>query len=127
MQHTDRPASRRVAGVADNAYFDMQDWQVLYLFRKNAFNISQQPNFKRAKATVAKARALKRELLAIARSMETLEMLQFIEQLANEFTFRRAADNRSAFIFEVPLNVVPGFHNKGIGLIGTTKFDLLTI
>ncbi len=120
-------ASRRVVGTPDANYFDMQDWQVLYLFRKNAFNMTQQPNFLRAKGTVQKAEAMRRELLAIAKQMETAEMLQNVDQLADQFTFRRASDNRHAWIFEVPLNVVPGFHNKGIGEIGTTQFDLIAV
>lgn len=120
-------AARRVTGVPDANYFDVQDWQVLYLYRKNAFVLSQQSRYKNAKGTNQKAESFLSELIAIAKQLEDLEMLQFVQELADQFTFRRDSSNRSAFIFEVPLNVVPGFHNKGIGLTGTTQFDLIAI
>lgn len=120
-------ASRRVSSVEDASYYDLQDWQVLYLYRKNAYNLSQQPRYKNAKGTLEKAKRFRSELINIAKDLENLEMLQFVQELADQFTFRRDATNRHAFIFEVPVNVIPGFHNKGIGVIGTTQFDLITV
>jgi len=116
-------ASRRVASIPDPDYFDVQDWRVLYLIRKNAFNLSQQKRYKTTKASVEKASAFRTELLVILRGMETLGMLQFVDELADQVTVARDPQNRAAFIYTVPVNVIPGFHNKGIGLIGTTLFD----
>ena len=116
-------ASRRVASVADANYFDQQDWAVLYLIRINAFNLAKQPQFVRAKASAQKVNALRSGIIAVLRALEGLEMLQFVDELADQVTVRQDPTNRSAFIYTVPVNVIPGFHNKGIGIIGTTEFD----
>ena len=116
-------ASRRVASIADANYYDMQDWQVLYFLRTNCYNLSKQPQFVRAKGSTAKANSLRSGIIAILRSMEGLEMLQFVEELADQVTVKQDPTNRSAFIYTIPVNVIPGFHNKGMGIIGTTEFD----
>ena len=114
-----------VTGIVDTAYFDMQDFQVLYYLRKNSYNLAQQPRYKRAKATVVKLLSLKSELIGICKVLEGLEMLQHVDLFANQFTVARLPNNRHAAVYAVPVNVVPGFHNKGIDLIGTTQFDLV--
>jgi phage tail sheath gpL-like len=114
---------RPTAAIEETAYFDMQDWQVLYFFRKNCFAASSEETFRRAKASVTKAKALNSRFLKIAKDLETLEMFQHVDLLAGEFVFARSLTNRSAFVFSAPANVIPGFHNKGVELIGTTKFD----
>jgi phage tail sheath gpL-like len=116
-------ASRRVAASPDSAYFDQQDWQVLYYFRKNAWLNAQRDVYKRAKASDAVLKALNSDHISLAKQFEALGMAQKVDELANKFTVARDPSNRSAAIYAVPLNVIPGFHNKGIALTGTTQFD----
>lgn len=118
---------RPITATPEVAYFDMQDWQGLYFYRKNAFIRAQQPQFKRAKGTDRKAKALLSELLFIAKDFETLEIFQKVDELADQFKVFRTKTSRDSFIYEVPVNVVPGFHNKGIGITGTTQFDSFEI
>lgn len=112
-----------VSGVVDSAYYDMQDWQVLYLYRTNAYNMANSSTYKRAKASDKNLLSLKSELIKIAKDFELLEMFQHVDQLADQFTVTRPLDNRHAGVYACPVNVIPGFHNKGIGIDGTTAFD----
>ena len=105
------------------AYFDLQDWEGLYYFRTNCYAICQQPQFKLAKASDQKAAALNSEFLRIAKDLEALEIFQHVDKLAGQFVYSRSLTNRSAFVFSCPVNVVPGFYNKDVDIIGTTAFD----
>jgi phage tail sheath gpL-like len=114
---------RPVSSVTEVAYYDVQDWQVLYYLRKNCYVIASQPRYKQAKATVGKLQALKSELIQICKSMEALTMLQFVDKFAGDFTVDRAPTNRNAALYKVPVNVVPILANLGIALVGTTQYD----
>jgi phage tail sheath gpL-like len=116
---------RTVTGISDVAYYDLQDWQVLYYLRKNVYNIAAQPRYKRAKASIQKLQALKSELIQVCKSMEDLEMLQHVSKLADQFTVERSLLNRHASLYRVPANIIPGFHNKGIELDAGTQFDVV--
>lgn len=118
-------AKRTVSAAPDAAYFDMQDYQVLYDYRLNCYVAAQQPQFKRVKASNEKAAALNSQNLNIAKDFETLGMFQHVDKLADQFTWARSVSNRSAFVFSAPVNVVPGFHNKGVEIVGNTLFDSL--
>jgi phage tail sheath gpL-like len=118
---------RPVAGTPEVAYYDMQDWQALYYYRKNAYVLASQPRYKIAKATDSKLRALRSELIAIAKTFEALEIFQNVDDLVKSFTVTRDPANRHAAVYGVPVNVVPGFHNKGIGVEGTTEFDSFSL
>lgn len=111
------------AGVVETAYYDMQDWQVLYYLRKNIYNLAQQPRYKQAKASIQKLQALRSEMIKICKDLEALETLQYVDKFVDQFTVERAPSNRHAALYRVPVNVIPGFHNKGIELVGTTQFD----
>lgn len=116
---------RTVSSVEDAAYYDMQDWQVLYYLRKNSYNVASQPRYKQAKASIAKFQALKSELFQLCKQMESLDMLQYVDLLANQFSVTRSLQNRHAGLFSVPVNVIPGFHNKGIELDAGVQFDVV--
>ena len=117
----------RPSSSAADSYYDMQDWQVLYYYRKNAYLLSLQPRYKIAKATDQKLKSLLSELIQLAKDFETLEMFQHVDQLVDQFSVQRPLDNRHAGVYNIPVNVVPGFHNKGIGVVGTTQFDSFAI
>lgn len=114
---------RSDAAQEDTAFYDMQDWQKLYAFRAEVYNLAQQPRYKRSHATDAKLKALLSEIIVKAKIYESLEMFQYVDKLASQFVVARDPANRHAGVFTIPLNVVPGFHNKGIDLVGTNQFD----
>jgi len=117
----------RVAGTPDADYFDLQDWQVLYYLRQQCYVLAQQPQYKIAKASTKVAQALMSDIINTCKIMQDdLNMLQYVEQLVSQFVFARSATNRAAFTYQVPVNVIPGFYNKGISIIGTNQFDVLT-
>ena len=118
-------AQRTVSTTPDAAYYDVQDWQILYLMRTNAYITAQQPRYRQGKASDQNLQALKSELLDAALSMQSLGMLQHVEQLAALFTVARQPQNRYAAVYYVPVNVIPGFHNKGIDIVGTELFDIV--
>lgn len=117
----------RPDGAEASSYYDYQDWAVLYYYRKNAYILSRQTRYRIAKATDKKLRALKSELIQLAKDFETLEMFQHVDELVEQFTVTRPLDNRYAGVYEIPVNVVPGFHNKGIAVHGTTQFDTFAL
>lgn len=120
--------SRRVETAnPDKAYFDIQDWQVLYYLWKLIYTTSREIRYKNAKATDAKIQALLSEIIGHCKTLEAspYEMLHRVDQLMSSFSWRRSDLSRGGAIYEIPANVVPGFHNKGINLTGTDKFDVL--
>lgn len=120
-------SARRVSGTPDADYFDLQDWQVLYYLRLLAYNLAQQPQFKIAKASDATAKALLSAIIDQCKILEgsDFQMLQYVDKLLSQFAYTRSAQNRAAFIYTIPVNVVPIFANKGINIIGTNSFDVL--
>jgi phage tail sheath gpL-like len=116
---------RTVSSSEDAAYYDLQDWQVLYYLRKQIYNLALQPRYKRAKASSAKLQSLKSEMIQICKTMESLEMLQQVDKLAANFTVARSVLNRHAAVYSVPVNVIPGFHNKGIEIDAGTSYDVV--
>ena len=115
--------ARDVASVANAAYYDMQDFQVLYYLVKNCYVTASQPRYRQAKATIQILQALRSELIQICKTMETLDMLQQVDKFLDLFTVSRVASNRNAAVYSVPVNVVPGLMNVGIAITGTTLYD----
>jgi phage tail sheath gpL-like len=113
-----------VAGTPDSDYFDMQDWQGLYYVRKNAYAIAQKPRYRRAKRSVKKVKSLRSEIITdVLKPCEALEICQGVDQLAKDLAISLPADNRSAAVLTIPIDIIAGFHNKGIDLQGTNAAD----
>lgn len=115
------------AEVPATAYYDYQDWAVLYCFRLNVWTDAQNPNFKNVRATQARIKALRSLMIAQAKIFEGLEMFQYVDQLVSQWLITIPPANRYAAVYQLPVNVVPGFMNKGIGIQGTTQFDQFVI
>ena len=111
----------------DAAYYDIQDWQVLYEYRYQAHVISQRQEFTNKKRTTDRTKELRTALIKRARDMQDDEALQHVDELVDQFTITIPKDNRHAAIYKTPLNVVPGFHQKGIDVIGTDEFDVFEL
>ena len=115
--------ARDVASAANVAYYDLQDWQVLYYLRKNCYVTASQPRYKQAKASDQVLQALRSEIIQLCKSMESLTMLQSVDKFIGSITVQRVPSNRNAAVYSVPVNVVPGLMSVGIALTGVTLFD----
>jgi phage tail sheath gpL-like len=113
--------------VPSAAYYDYQDWAVLYYYRQNAWETAQGANYKNVKASQQKIKSLRSDLIALAKDFEELDMFQYVDSLVSQWTITIPEDDRYAAVYQVPVNVVPGFMNKGIGVLGTTQFDQFVI
>lgn len=109
------------------SYYDAQDFQVLYFWRKTVFTRLSQPDFKQRKASSDTANDIKSELLRLAGIFEDQQMFQAVNQLAKEFKVERATSDRSRFNVLTPVNVIPGLHVIATNVVATIEFDSLSI
>lgn len=109
------------------AYYDVQDFQVLYFWRKTVYTRLSQPDFKQVKASLAVASNAKAELIRLANIFEDQQMFQAVAQLAKQFVVERAASDRHTFDILTPVNVIPGLHVIRTNVQATTEFDELSV
>ena len=109
------------------SYYDFQDFQVLYFWRKTLFTRFSQPDFTQVKASAATANRLLGEMIRLAQSFEDQEMFQAVAQLAKEFQVERDLSDRSTFEFKTPVNVVPGLHRIKGNIVASTEFDTIVL
>jgi phage tail sheath gpL-like len=109
------------------AYFDVQDFNVLYLWRKTLFTRFNQPDFKRRKASAQAAQDIKSEVIRLATAFQDQGMFQAVDQLAKQFVVQRSSSDRSRFDVFTPVNVIPGLHVIATNVQAGTQFDQLTI
>ena len=113
--------------VAAGAYYDVQDFQVLYFWRKTLYTRFNQTDFTNAKASVDKARAAKSEAIRLAQIFEDNEMFKSVSELAKQFTVAVNASDRHRFDVVTPVNVIPGLHVIATTVRAGTQFDTITI
>lgn len=109
------------------AYYDVQDFQVLYFWRKTVFTRFSQPDFKQVKASTAKAQDAKSELIRLANEFQSENMFQAVDQLAKQFVVQRSASDRHRFDVFTPVNVIPGLHVIATNVQAGTQFDVLSV
>jgi phage tail sheath gpL-like len=109
------------------AYYDMQDFQVLYFWRKTIWTRFSQPDFKQRKASNETAREIKAELIRLATSFEDQNMFQHVKELSKFFIVERSATDRHRFDVKTPVNVIPGLHVIASNIEATTEFDTVTV
>lgn len=114
-------------GVAVNAYYDLQDFQVLYDFRRTLFTRFNQPDLKLVKASQETAKQFKGEVLRLAQVYEDQGMFQNVSKLSKYFKVERSASDRHRFDILVPVNVVPGLHVVATRIEAGTLFDSFSI
>ncbi len=107
----------------DISYFDIADMQTIFFFRKTEFAIAAQEKYKRTKASAEVAKNIMSEIKSAAIDFQDEGMFQQVEKFFAQFTVERSRTNRSAFVYKIPYNVVPGLHNIGIENTATTQFD----
>lgn len=109
-----------------NEYYDVQDFQVLYYWRKTVYTRFKQKDFKK-KNSVAVLKRAKGELVRMALQFEANEMFQAVDQLAKQFVVQRVQTDRHALEAITPVNVIPGLHRKKINAQATTEFDAVVV
>lgn len=109
------------------AYYDVQDFQVLYFWRKTVFTRFNQPDFTQVKASLGKAQDAKSELIRLATSFQDQNMFQAVDQLAKQFQVQRSLTDRSRFDVLTPVNVIPGLHVIATNVQAGTQFDAFTV
>lgn len=109
------------------SYYDFQDFQVLYYWRKTLFTRFSQVDFTQVKASASTATRLMSEMVRLAQAFEDQEMFQAVAQLAKLFQVQRDVSDRSTFEFKTPVNVVPGLHRIKGNIQATTEFDSIVL
>lgn len=109
------------------AYYDVQDFQVLYLWRKTVFTRFSQPDMKQRKASEGTGREIKAEVIRLATAFEDQQMFQAVKDLSQQFVVERSLSDRHRFDVKTPVNVIPGLHVIATNVVATTQFDVLTL
>lgn len=109
------------------AYYDLQDFQVLYYWRKTLYTRFAQPDFKQRKFSVETGREIKSEAIRLATTFEEQGMFQAVSQLAKRFQVEASASDRHRADVKTPVNVIPGLHVIATNIEATTEFDVVTI
>lgn len=109
------------------AYYDVQDFQVLYFWRKTLYTRFSQPDFKQRKASATAAQDVKSEAIRLATAFEDQNMFQAVGLLAKQFKVERNISDRHRFDVLTPVNVIPGLHVIATNVRATTEFDTVTI
>lgn len=109
------------------SYYDVQDFQVLYFWRKTLFTRFSQPDMKQRKASQATAQDIKAEVIRLAKLFENQQMFQAVDQLAKQIQVVRSTTDRSRFNVLTPVNVIPGLHVIATNVLATTQFDSLFV
>lgn len=114
-------------GSAIQTYFDVQDIQVLFFYRRALWTRFQQSDFVNVKASSQKAFEVRSAALQMAALFEQQGMFQKVRELAPFFQIERNASDRTRFDIKMPVNVVPGLHAIAGNIEAGTRFDVLTI
>jgi phage tail sheath gpL-like len=110
-----------------SAYYDLQDFNVLYFWRKTIFTRFSQADFKQRKASAETAKDIKAEMIRLATLFESQNMFQAVSQLAKQFKVERSSSDRHRFDVLTPVNVIPGLHVIATNVSASTQFDVLSI
>jgi phage tail sheath gpL-like len=109
------------------SYYDVQDFQVLYYWRKTVYTRLTQPDLTNVKASAETARDIKSELIRLAVLFEANTMFQSVEQLAKQFSVIRSSSDRHRFDVVTPVNVVPGLHCIASTVRAGTQYDVISV
>lgn len=109
------------------AYYDVQDFNVLYFFRKTIYTRFSQPDFKQRKLNNETAREAKAEVVRLMRAFEDQGMFQAVEQHAKLVLVERNVSDRHRLDIKIPVNVVPGLHVVASNIVAGTLYDVITV
>lgn len=109
------------------AYYDVQDFNVLYFFRKTIFTRFSQPDFTQRKLNDETAREAKAEVIRLMQAFQDQGMFQAVDKFAKLVEVERNASDRSRLDIKIPVNVVPGLHVVASNIVASTQFDVITV
>lgn len=113
--------------TAATAYYDVQDFQVLYFWRKTLFTRWSQTDLKQAKASADTAKLILSEALRLAHVFQDSNAFQAVDQLAKQFKVQRSSSDRHRFDVLTPVNVIPGLHVIATQVQAGVQFDTLSL
>ena len=113
--------------TAVTAYYDVQDYQVLYYWRKTLKTRFSQPDFTNAKNSKERQQAAKAEVIRLAKIFEDQGMFQFVDKLAPQIKVETNASDRHRMDILTPVNVIPGLHVMAARISAGTQFDTVTV
>ena len=113
--------------TAVQSYYDVQDFQVLYYWRKTLWTRFNQTDLTNTKRSVKTARTIKGEALRLAKIFEDNAMFQSVSQLATQFTVTSSLTDRNRFDVVTPVNVIPGLHVIATTIKASTQFDTISV
>lgn len=113
--------------VTATAYYDVQDFQVLYFLRKAVFSRLNQPDLKQVKASQQVAVSIKGEVIRIMQLFQDQNMLQAVDKLAKQVVVERSSSDRHRFDIQIPVNVIPGLHVVATNIVAGVQFDSFTV
>lgn len=113
--------------TAVTAYYDVQDFMVLYFFRKAVAARFNQTDFTNQKASGAEANLARSEIIRLASAFEDQGMFQNVSGLSPQVVVQTNASDRSRFDVFIPVNVVPGLHVIATNVQATTVGDVFTV
>lgn len=127
-----RTVTSRITVDADGstdvtAYYDVQDFQVLYLWRKTLKARFSQADFKRRKASDQALIDTLAEMIRLAQAFQDQGMFQHVDKLAKLFQVERNASDRHRIDYKTPVNVIPGLHVMAGNIEATTQFDTVSV
>lgn len=113
--------------TAVGSYYDVQDFQVLYYWRKAVWTRLNQPDLTNTKRSVRNANVIKSEALRIAKLFEAQAMFQSVNELAPQFTVTSSLTDRNRFDLVTPVNVIPGLMVVATTIKASTQFDTISV
>ncbi len=113
--------------TAVSSYFDVQDFQVLYYWRKTLWTRFNQTDLTNTKRSVKTARTIKGEALRLAKIFEDNSMFQSVAELATQFTVTASLTDRNRFDVVTPVNVIPGLHVIATTIKASTQYDTISV
>lgn len=113
--------------TAVQSYYDVQDFQILYYWRKAIWTRLNQADLTNTKRSVRTATTIKTEALRLAKLFEDQAMFQSVNQLAPEFTVVASLTDRNRFDLTTPVNVIPGLMVVATTIKASTRFDTISV
>lgn len=109
------------------AYYDIQDFNVLYFFRKTIYTRFSQPDFKQRKLNDETAREAKSEVIRLMTAFEDSGMFQAVSKLAKLVQVERNISDRHRLDIKIPVNVIPGLAVVAVNIEAGTQFDVISV
>ena len=109
------------------AYYDVQDFQVLYFFRETVAVRFAQPDFINQKASIGTATAAKGVIIGLMQTFQDQGMFQGVSQLARQVIVQTNQSQLGRFDIYIPVTVVPNLHMIATDVVAGTQYDFFTV